>query len=193
MLGMHPSVRVLVLCLAAWWWSSQAHAQINSPGRHTRYRVELEPHVVWQWTGDEAAIDDGVGLGFRASIPLIDNGPIASINNNLAISFGLDWAHFPECRAYGGSCSEDDFWFPVVMQWNFFLTSAISIFPEFGLGFRDAVFDYDANCSPRGCRGSSLEVHPVLWFGGRFRIADTLALVLRLGTPSLQFGLSFVF
>lgn len=182
--------RVLLALAISVLWSDLANAQINTPGRHPRYTAELEPHLVWQWTGDERAHNDGIGMGFRASIPLLQDGPVPTINNSLAISFGIDWAHFPECYDYG-DCSEDDFWVPVVAQWNFYLTSVISIFPEFGLGFRDAIIDYDGPCRGNGCRGSALEVHPVLWFGARFQLANAVALVLRLGTPSLQLGVSF--
>lgn len=184
---------LLLLCALAALWSAaseRAAAQINMPGRHPHYTAELEPHLIWQWTGDERAHNDGIGLGFRASIPILQDGPVSTINNSLAISFGIDWAHFPECYDYGG-CSEDDFWVPVVAQWNFYLTSVISIFPEFGLGFRDAIIDYDGPCRGNGCRGSALEVHPVLWFGARFQLASAVALVVRLGTPSLQLGASF--
>lgn len=173
-------------------WAPPCAAQLANPGRHARYHVELEPHLVWQWTGDEAARDDGIGLGFRASIPVLDNGPVPTINNNLAVTFGLAWAHFPECRGFD-DCDEDDIWVPVTMQWNFFLTQMISVFPEVGLGFRHASFAYDDSCSRRDCRTSSLEVHPIVLFGARFRLTDMIALVLRLGTPSLNFGVSFFF
>jgi hypothetical protein len=76
------------------------------------------------------------------------------------------------------------------MQWNFYLTKVISVFPEFGLGFRDAIYDQTV-CTNGRCRTSDLSVYPVLWFGARFRLTDLLAIVVRLGTPSLQFGVSF--
>lgn len=184
-------VSSLLTSLALAFTPARADAQIKSPGHHPHYVVELEPHLVWQWNNDEAANDDGIGIGGRASIPILQDGPIRTINNNLAISFGLDWAHFPDCR-YDRVCTEDDIWVPVVMQWNFFLTPMISIFPEFGLAFRDALFGYDdPYCDNHDCRHSSLRVYPAFWFGGRFHINDTIALVLRLGTPSLHFGVSF--
>lgn len=189
--GWLAGLSLLACLLASSIAATRAQAQIAMSGRHPHYHVELEPHLVWQWTGDEAALDDGVGFGFRASIPLLQDGPVPTINNSLAISFGIDWAWFGDCRAYGGDCSENDFWVPITVQWNFFLTSVVSLFPEFGLGFRDAVFDYDVACNPRSCRGSSLEVHPVLWFGARFYLAPSFAIVVRLGTPSLQLGASF--
>jgi hypothetical protein len=184
----------LAACFAV-WTSTPGHAaaQVKSAGRHLHYGVELEPHLVWQWNGDEIARSDGIGMGFRASIPIMQDGPVPTINNSLAITFGFDWAHFPECYDYRG-CSEDDFWVPVAVQWNFYLTPRFSLFPEFGLGFRDAVLNYDEfddRCRGRGCRGYALEVHPVLWFGARFLLTDYIALVFRLGTPSLQLGVSF--
>jgi hypothetical protein len=175
------------VCLVA---AAPASAQLNAPDRHVHYFAELEPHLVWQWTGDERARNDGVGMGLRASIVLIDNGPVPTINNTLAISFGLDWAHFPSCYDYG-NCSEDDFWVPVAAQWNFYLTDVISLFPEVGLGFRNAIIDYDGRCRGNGCTGSALEVQPVIWFGARFRLVDKIAIVLRLGRPSLTLGVSF--
>jgi hypothetical protein len=35
-----------------------------------------------------------------------------------------------------------------------------------------------------------LDVELVLWFGARFIVADNIALTLRLGSPSLLFGVS---
>jgi hypothetical protein len=172
--------------------SGTASAQIDRAGHHPHYSVELEPDLNWQWTGDEAAFDDGVGIGFRVAIPVLKDGPVPSINNNLAITFGMQWAHFGNaCGPRPDRCDEDDIWVPITVQWNFFLTDMISIFPEFGLGFRDALFDYDI-CNNRVCRGSDLEVHPVMWFGARFRLHENVALTLRLGTPMLQFGVSFL-
>lgn len=169
--------------------TTQTHAQINAPGHHPHYSVELEPQLLWQWTNAETAVDDGFGFGFRASIPVMQDGPVSTLNNNLTVNFGLLWAIFPECHGWDG-CDEHDFWVPVTMQWNFFLTPMFSIFPEFGLGFRDAVFS-ERVCDDGRCRSSSLRVYPVLWFGGRFYVTDKIALIFRLGTPSLQFGVGF--
>jgi hypothetical protein len=105
--------------------------------------VELEPHFVVQWADPPFRHGAGIGLGFRASIPIIDPGPIASLNNNLAVSFGLDWAHFGACRVDYPECYGNDFWFPVVMQWNFWLTRAWSVFPEVGIAVHHASWGYD--------------------------------------------------
>jgi hypothetical protein len=163
--------------------------------RHPYYGVELEPHLVWQWTGDEWSREDGIGVGLRASIPVIEDGPLISFSNNLAVTFGLDWAHFDdECRTAGrwNDCDEDDFWVPLAVQWNFFITDVISLFPELGLGFRNAVWSNDYFCDrDDDCDDSDLEVHLVFYLGARFRVGDRIALTMRLGTPSLLFGVSF--
>jgi hypothetical protein len=186
------SVVLLGLC------SASAAAQIRSPGSHPKYGVELEPHLVVQWSYEPYWNDEGIGVGLRASIPLIQNGPVRTINNNLALGFGLDWAHF-DCGPYD-SCDVDSFWFPLVVQWNFFITSAISLFPELGLGIQYATLDWagriPANCvriqGVDVCNDNvdDVSVHLVFWFGARFQLTNEIALTLRLGTPSLLFGVS---
>src|SRR5205814_2106864 len=80
-----------------------ASAQIKQPGAHPKYAVELEPHFAVQWAYT-VWDNTGIGVGLRASIPVIQNGPITTINNNLAIGFGFDWAHVDDtgCALYGG-------------------------------------------------------------------------------------------
>src|ERR1700742_955133 len=75
------------------FWAGTARAQIKEPGNHPKYAVELEPHFLAHW--DEPYWGgDGIGVGLRASIPIIEDGPVTTINNSLAIGFGFDWAHF---------------------------------------------------------------------------------------------------
>jgi hypothetical protein len=179
-----------------------AHAQIKSPGRHAHYDAELEPHLVFQWADDPFWDDDGIGLGFRASIPLIEDGPVKTINNNMAISFGLDWAHFDNCGRWDTDlCGADDFWIPVVVQWNFFLSDVVSLFPELGLGIQHSRWNWDGY-NPAGCNridgrnvcsdGTDTDIELVLWLGARFNVSEDIALTLRLGVPSLLFGVSFM-
>ena len=179
-------------------WSSSAAAQIRSPGSHPRYTVELEPHLVVQWANEPFWNDSGIGVGLRASIPVIESGPVTTINNSLAIGFGLDWAHF-DCGPYD-ACDADGFFFPLVAQWNFFITKAISLFPELGLGIQYSVLDWDGRV-PADCvriQGvnvcdddvDDIDVNLAFWFGARFALSEAIAFTLRLGTPSLLFGVS---
>jgi hypothetical protein len=46
--------------------------------------------LVLDWAGAPGPDSEGFGAGFRASIPLFHNGPIDTINNNMAITFGFD-------------------------------------------------------------------------------------------------------
>lgn len=184
--------------------AASASAQINRPGNHPTYTAEVEPHLVLQWDDEPWWDDDGIGLGLRATIPIIENGPVRTINNSLGIGFGLDWAHFDDtCWGPGGrpavldDCSADDFWLPLVVQWNFFFSDLISAFPELGLGIQHTRWDGDW-CG----RGSNLylcgsgsrsdtDLELLLWLGVRFHLADSFAITLRLGTPSLLLGASF--
>jgi hypothetical protein len=189
---------LLVVCSLL--FAGAAEAQIKSPGAHESYDVELEPHLVVQWTNEPFWGDEGLGLGLRASFPVIDNGPITTINNSLAIGVGLDWAHFDgPCdgyfRGYDDDCSADDFWVPLVVQWNFFFSDLISAFPELGLGIQHSRWDglcvRGRNEYFRCDDTADTDLELVLWLGVRFHLADNFALTLRLGTPSLLLGASF--
>jgi hypothetical protein len=199
LIGLTMRVKILLSSLVLLGLASApAAAQIRNPGAHPSYGVELEPHLVVQWADEPFWDDAGIGVGLRASIPLIQNGPVRTINNSLAIGFGLDWAHF-DCGPYD-SCDADNFWFPLVVQWNFFVTPSISLFPELGLGIQYATLDW-AGRVPNNCvrvEGLNIcdddvddvDVHLVFWFGARFALTKEIALTLRLGIPSLLFGVS---
>ena len=60
--------------------ASEIRTEIRRPYDHPAYTVELEPHFVMQWTDLPFRTDVGVGLGFRASIPVLDPGPIPRFN-----------------------------------------------------------------------------------------------------------------
>jgi hypothetical protein len=188
---------ILFLAVAAFCLSSTApstaKAQIDRPGAHLGYTAEVEPHLVLQHTDD-----DGIGIGLRASFPIIDNGPVKTINNNLALGIGFDWSHWDdECP--GGpdfdDCDGNDFWIPLVVQWNFFFTDLISAFPELGIGLEYETWDRDYGPF---CRGNDycdddgdIDIELVLWLGVRFHLAREVALTVRLGTPSILIGASF--
>ena len=187
--------------------TARADDTIKRPGDHPHYSVELEPHglVGWaaQWTGT------GFGLGGRVSIAITHDGFIKSINNSVAIGFGLDWLHyggtgciydprFPNyCYAYGYYGSADFIQIPIVMQWNFYVAEKWSVFGEPGLYIWHGSYS-----SPYACGGPTLPgcpyygndtgVGPAFWVGGRFHFSDAASLTMRLGYPEfLTVGVSF--
>jgi hypothetical protein len=180
---------------------ASAKAQIKQPGAHLRYGAEVDAHLVVQWEHEPHWHDEGLGLGVHVAIPVIDNGPVTTINNSLAVAFGLDWAHFGDsCDLQGvddDDCSANDFWLPVVAQWNFYFTKTISAFPELGLAIQHSSWDSEYCRQGNGnyvrCDdgGSDTDVELVMWLGVRFQLQDTFALTVRLGTPSLLLGASF--
>jgi hypothetical protein len=187
---------------AALLLASGAHAQIGRPGAHEKYATELEPHLVLQHSDSPFWGDDGIGLGLRASFPVIQDGPVRTINNSFAIGVGFDWAHFDDsCGNF--DCDANDFWVPVVVQWNFFFSDLISAFPEVGLAVEYSRWDgdWDGVCFNRGnarfCANDyddgdgDIDIELVLWLGVRFHLARSFALTLRLGTPSILLGASF--
>jgi len=188
-----------------------AHAQIKEPGAHTHYSVELEPHLTFGWAGAPVHYAaEGFGLGLRASIPLFHNGPVTSINNNMAITFGVDWLHFgydhrvachdfpgPECD--GHDFYANAFWLPVALQWNFFVHRRISVFGELGLAIVHERYSWARACP--GAPGTFCDytgtdtdfAEFIFYPGARFMVSDNVGFTVRVGFPHITLGASFLF
>jgi hypothetical protein len=182
-------------------------AQIKEPGAHPDYSVELEPHLLLQWTeGPDWHHNVGPGLGFRATIPFFHNGPIEKLNNNMGITFGLDTAFYSGCEDHWGPhghawwanhCSGMDWTFPIAMQWNFWLTPVISVYGEPGFAMSYETGSFDAPCpgAPGGlCHAtdSRFRLEPVIWGGARFLVSDSVGILLRAGIPSISVGVGIL-
>jgi hypothetical protein len=189
----------LFTLLAVATWQSPASADtliIKNPGDHPRYVFEAEPHLVLGFIEPPGyANGTGFGLGFRGSIPLVRNGFVPSINNSVAIGFGIDFARYGRgdwCRS-GGPLKDCDnrvradgfneFYFPVVLQWNFFLSRNWSVFGEPGVAL-----NYHAWDGPR-----AVDFNPFVFFlGGRYHFSDKVTLTMRIGYPAFSVGCSFL-
>jgi len=178
-----------------------ADAQISRPGAHDSYAMEIEPHLVVQWSKEPTCGDEGLGIGGRLSFPVVDNGPIPSINNSLAVGVGLDFAFFEgDCwgrwQGQGARGRWDDgegtsLWVPVDVQWNLFFAKSFSAFMELGLALNRQSYTWRDGGGGE-YSNSDIDVDLVLWFGGRVHISPTVAFTFRLGYPSLLLGVSFL-
>jgi hypothetical protein len=183
---------------------ASADDTIKRPGDHPSYAVEIEPHGLWGWRHYYLAPNDGLGLGARFSIPIVENGFVPSINNSVAISFGVDWLHYSgdTCYYYFGAprdlCSSlgdaNYLLFPVAMQWNFFVAKRWSVFGEPGLVIYHGFFDYCANVPPGLPCSTPTQtgVDLALYAGGRFYFSESVALTMRIGYPTFSLGVSFM-
>lgn len=148
----------------------KVHAEeaiIKRPGDHPQYVFEAEPHLLLGFAGPFKEKDKGhLGVGFRGTIVILNNGFIKTINNSVGITFGADMF-----------VGEQTLFLPVAMQWNFWLSTHWSVFGEPGVGF---ALKKDV-------------VHPILMAGGRYHFSDKVALTMRLGYPAISVGVSFFF
>ena len=137
---------------------------IKHPGQHPHHVAELEPHLTLG-VGHEAD-PFGIGLGFRATFTVLQNGFVPSINNSIGVGVGID--------VFGDRLGSG--LVPVVMQWNFWLTRRWSVFGEPGIaiGF-----------------GRRNQVWPHFAGGARFHFTDRIALTMRVGYPAVTVGVSF--
>jgi hypothetical protein len=175
---------------------ARADDTIKRPGDHPTYGVEIEPHGLLDWYVPYANSDAGFGLGGRFSIPIVQNGFVPTINNSVAISFGVDWVHYGNCYYGNGNCSVDYLHFPIVMQWNFFVARRWSVFGEPGLAIYHGFFSQCpvtvANNQPVFCNTpTETGVEPAFYIGGRFHFNDNVALTMRVGYPTFSIGVSF--
>lgn len=140
---------------------------IKNPGDHPDYRFEAEPHGLIGFAGPFEQGRGDFGAGFRGTIIIVDNGFIKSINNSVGIGFGGDLFF-----------RHGTLFIPVVMQWNFWLSTHWSVFFEPGIGF-----------SPNAFRGGV--IHPTFYLGGRYHFNEKVSLTMRLGYPVSSIGASF--
>jgi hypothetical protein len=159
---------------------------IKHPGDHPQYGVELEPHALLVPFGAEYG-GLALGLGGRASIPLVQNGFIQSLNNSVAITFGLDALFYQSCY-YHGSCSATFIDIPLAMQWNFFVAQRWSVFGEPGLYLYHGFLP---DCPAGIACPTATGVYPAIYAGGRYHISDSVSLTMRIGFPAFSFGVSF--
>ena len=163
-----PAVAVVLASVTAGGTAAADESIIKNPGDHPDYRFEAEPHGLIGFAGpfERGAAD--FGAGFRGTIIIVDNGFVKSINNSVGIGFGGD-IFFRHGVIF----------IPVVMQWNFWLTTHWSVFGEPGIGF-----------SPNAFKGRDV-IHPALYAGGRYHFNEKISLTLRIGYPAISVGASF--
>jgi len=181
----------------------RAQSVIRQPGNHPDYAFEIEPHLAFQWM-NRYGTDSGFGPGARFNIPFMHNGPIKTINNNMGISFGLDitfggddYGCYAAGRRYAGyACNVTEVWFPVAMQWNFFLTKVVSVFGEPGFAIAHRRWSHgpycDGNPGPACDDGSNTSLQPIFAGGGRFMFSDKVGATVRLGFPMVTAGINIL-
>jgi hypothetical protein len=145
---------------------AQEHSTIRQFGDHPSYVFEAEPHAI---LGYGIPFEDAgglFGLGFRGTVH-IANGFVRSINDSVGIGFGIDFA--PD---------RNRVLVPIVMQWNFWLSTHWSVFGEPGLAIVSGP-------TPQS-------IIPCFFAGGRFHFTPRIALTMRVGYPDLTVGVSFL-
>ncbi len=182
---------LLVTCFLTVSRTARADETLRSPGVHPDYAVEIEPHLV---LGDDSVFATaGYGVGARFGIPIVRNGFVPTINNNVAINFGVDFIHYDACYYLTTGCGANYLLFPVTLQWNFFVARQFSVYGEGGLFLYKGFFD-DNICAGLGAicsNPAAFGVLPTFAVGGRYHFSEHVALNLRVGYPTVTLGVSF--
>jgi hypothetical protein len=143
---------------------AEEHSIIRNHGDHPHYIFEAEPHLILGFAGPFDS-SHSVGFGFRGTFHIAD-GFVSSINDSVGVGVGVDFA------------GSDRVLVPIVMQWNFWLSTHWSVFGEPGFAIAS---------------GPRSDFVPFVFFGGaRLHFTPRIALTLRLGYPELTVGVSFL-
>jgi hypothetical protein len=193
------SAFALATTFALFTQNASAATIIKQPGNHPQYSWELEPHLAVDWD-NHWYNDDGFGPGVHAAIPFMHNGPIPTINNNMAIKFGMDLIFHGGCdgryRDWDRyNCSATSVLLPIALQWNFYITDIITVFGEPGLAIRHMWWE-QTNCPDGRCGdwdGSDTYLLPYFGAGAKFMFGRTAGLNVRLGYPDVTIGASILF
>ena len=187
----------------------------NLNPRHDRVEIEPKLNLAYLFGGPYGG--NGWGPGVRVSIPVMSPGFVTTINDSVAISFGLDVVRYSG-YAYGNWwywCSREPrdcpgwyygydtaFWtvqIPAVVQWNFWFNERWSAFAEGGLTFRHAFSQSYPWCEPPNwdprlgaCYADRTRMYFTFYLGGRLHFSDSVALTMRIGHPiDFSLGVSF--
>lgn len=186
------SAVALSAALLGWSPSANAESVIRRPGLHPQYSVELEPHLAFDWFNDHW-VRDGIGPGLHVAVPFMHQGPISTINNNMAIKFGMDLTFGGGCAWHFRDrydCDATSVLLPVALQWNFYITDIITVFGEPGLAIRHTWWDYYQPCPGGSCGVDYSNTSGNIYFAGgaKFMFGRTVGLTVRLGYPHATIG-----
>jgi hypothetical protein len=141
--------------------------------------VRFDVHLDLGWYG-------AFGAGFRADIPIVPDGIVDGVSDDLAISPGID-VFFLTYNDYYDDDGGVAFAPLVALQWNFYVSEHWSLFPE--LGFAMLIGDYGY-----GHRHHNDRVHASLFLGlgARYHFNTRNALLMRISWPAgFQIGITF--
>ncbi|MBL9038571.1 MAG: hypothetical protein JNG84_08675 [Archangium sp.] len=135
----------------------------------SNFRVEV--HLDFGWYS-------AFGGGLRLEVPLSHNGIIDGVNDEIALSFGAELFYFYPSGSLGIGV------YPILaVQWNFFVGSRVSLFPELGVAF---LF------GPSRASYWGTFIAPYLGLGIRYHFNARNALLARVSWPAgLQLGITF--
>ncbi len=187
--GTIAALVVLVVCLVGF------SAPVEAQGPHHRNHiagVRGDVHADLGWYGS-------FGIGGRVDIPIVPNGFLRNVDDELVISPGAElyFFNYYSCGPYDAYCTNHgvSFWPTVMAQWNFYLNDKWSVFPEAGLVglFYDAYYCNGGPMCPNGMGYHTVFlIRPSFSVGARYHFGGRLALLMRFNWPAgFQIGLAF--
>jgi hypothetical protein len=130
------------------------------------YKVEIEGAIVGETFNPPGDATRGAGPGVRAAFEIVPLGVLGT-TDNFALGVGADWI---------ATSTDAHLWVPITLQWNLWLTPALSLRIEPGVAL---MF------------GAGTHVGPALYAGLRYRVWRKLYATGRVGIPDATLGLAW--
>ncbi|MFO0575410.1 MAG: hypothetical protein U1A78_15565 [Polyangia bacterium] len=182
---------------------AQAQFIADKPFRGTRRNIELNlrfsSYYGYGWYRDDFCNgycgyygSYGVGPGFQLLFPILQNGPIPSINNALYLGVFTDFMFHGDY--YGDYDLRYGFFslpIGVLVQWRFYLFEILSVYANLGAGFwpwffRDDHFYYRGG-------GVLLRGFPLFELGLNLHFTKNIGMNFEFGYPAARIGLNIGF
>lgn len=134
---------------------------------------------------------EGIGGGLRLELPVLPQGAIPNLNDDISVTAGADailfWDDDDHYVCNRGDCDDDEglgIWPMVAVQWNFYLGKEWSVFPELGLWLQLGEDGHGHD--------DDIDIDLMLGVGVRYHLGGRSALLLRLEHPGLvHIGVQF--
>ena len=138
----------------------------------------------------DAGYYGGAGAGFRIDIPIVPNGVLRNVDDEMSISPGADFFFLRYWDRYGHDLAVLP---QVLWQWSFYLSDKWSIFPEAGLGLWLGNHGHHHHRHDRYEQNhNDFWIDPIVGFGARYHFGSRVALQMRASWPvGLQIGITF--
>lgn len=132
----------------------------------------------------------GPGVGGRFLLPIVKDGFISALNDEIALEFGADLSFLFGYTGFRGTVLLSPvLGIPVEALWNFHLTNKFAVYAKVGLVLELGFANYYGYLGY--APGFGVALWPIGGVGLMFKVSDKIVLRAEAGYPWLKIGIGF--